>query len=166
MVSAIPEGMNTVTPYLVLPDCVAAMEFYAAAFGAEQIMRMPGPGGQGTMHAEIRLGNSCVMLTDENPQWEMRSPASLGGSPVSLMIYVESVDDAFNQAVAAGCDVNFPVTDMFWGDRMGKVVDPYGYHWSIASHVEDVPEDQMLERQQQWLASMADGECGGGAPEE
>ena len=133
------------------------MEFYEKAFGATQVMRMPGPGGQGTMHAEIRLAGSCVMLTDENPAWQMKSPGTLGGSPVSLMIYVENVDEAFNKAVEAGCTATFPVDDMFWGDRMGKVQDPYGYQWSLATHVEDVPEEEMGTRQAAWMAQMAAG---------
>lgn len=160
--SPVPEGTNTVTAYLVVPDAVPAMDFYEKAFGTQQTMRMPGPGGQGTMHAEIKLGNSTIMLTDENPAWDMKSPSTLGGSPVSLMIYVENVDDVFARAVAAGCEVKFPVTDMFWGDRMGKLQDPFGYQWSVATHVEDVSEEEMTTRQAAWLAEMAsagDSDC-------
>lgn len=153
-VSAVPPGMNTVTPYLVVPDSVKAMAFYARAFGATEIMRMPGPGGQGTMHAEMKLGNSTLMLSDENPQWETKSPATLGGSPMSLMIYVEDVDKVVETAVKAGCEIKWPVGDMFWGDRMGKISDPFGYHWSVATHIEDVPESEMAERQQAWMAEM------------
>ncbi len=161
-VTPIPEGMNTVTPYLVVPEAVAAIKFYEKAFGAQMVMRMPGPGGQGTMHAEIRIGNSVVMLTDENPQWDMKSPATLGGSPVSMMIYVENVDDVFQQAVEAGCTALFPIDTMFWGDRMGKLTDPFGYQWAIATHVEDVGEEEMAKRQQAWIAEMAQGgKCGG-----
>ena len=159
-VSPIPAGYHSVTPYLIVPDAVAAMEFYSQAFGAGHFMRMPGPGGQGTMHAEMKIGDSIVMLSDENPQWEMKSPGTLGGSPVSLMIYVEDVDAAFARAVAAGCEVKFPVTHMFWGDRMGKLADPYGYQWSLASHVEEVPEAEMAARQQAWLEEMAKAGCG------
>ena len=154
-VSPVPEGMHTVTPYLVLKDSAAAMEFYAKAFGAQEVMRMPGPGGQGIMHAEIRIGDSCIMLTDENPAWGMQAPESLGGSPVSLMLYVEDANAFFDTAVAAGCEAAFPVSEMFWGDRMGKVTDPYGYSWSIATHFEDVPEEEMAGRQQKWLEEMA-----------
>ena len=161
MVSSIPEGANSVTAYLVVPDAVEAMDFYAKAFGSQQVMRMPGPGGQGTMHAEIRIGNSLVMLTDENPQWEMKSAKTLGGSPVSMMIYVEDADEVFRSALEAGCEVKFPLTDMFWGDRMGKVRDPFGLDWAIATHVEDVPEEEMGARQAAWLAEMAKagGDC-------
>jgi len=153
-VSHIPEGLNSVQPYLIVPDALEAMEFYGKAFGATRCMHMPGPGGQGTMHAEMRLGNAAIMLSDENPQWEMVSPATLGGSPVSLMIYVENVDEAFDKAVAAGCEVKFPVSDMFWGDRMGKLQDPFGYQWSIATHVEDVTPEEMGKRQEAWLNEM------------
>ena len=159
-VSPIPEGMNSLIPYLVLPDTVKAMAFYNRAFGATEIMRMPGPGGHGTMHAEMKFGNSTLMLTDENPQREMKSPATLGGSPVSLMFYVEDVDKVIKKAVAAGCEIKFPASDMFWGDRMGKVSDPFGYHWSVATHIEDVPEDEMPQRQAEWLAQMQSaGDC-------
>ena len=161
-ISPIPEGMNTVTPYLVVPEAVAAIEFYAKAFGAQLVMRMAGPGGQGTMHAEVRIGNSTVMLTDENPQWDMKSPATLGGSPVSMMMYVEDVDKAFQQAVEAGCTPLFPVDNMFWGDRMGKLTDPYGYQWAVATHVEDVSEEEMATRQAAWMAEMAKGNQGAG----
>lgn len=152
--SAIPEGFHSVTAYLVVPDAVEAMEFYGKAFGATRMVHMPGPGGQGTMHAEMKIGDSHVMLTDENPQWEMNAPKTLGGSAVSFMIFLEDCDAAFEKAVAAGCEVKFPISDMFWGDRMGKLVDPYGYQWSIATHLEDVPDDQMAERQQKWLEEM------------
>ena len=157
MVSAIPDGMSSVIPYLVVPNAVEAMDFYAKAFGAESVMRMPGPGGQGTMHAEMRVHGSVVMLTDENPQWEMKSAKTLGGSPVSMMFYCESADEAFARAVEAGCEVKFPVADMFWGDRMGKVVDPFGIQWAVATHVEDVPSEEMAQRQAAWLAQMAAG---------
>lgn len=163
-ISPIPEGLNSVIPYLVVPNAVEAITFYEKALGAEQVMRMLGPGGQGTMHAEIRLGGSAVMLTDENPQWEMKSPATLGGSPVSMMIYVENVDEVFSRAVEAGCEVKFAVSDMFWGDRMGKLIDPFGYQWAIATHIEDVPGEQMAGRQEKWLAEMVQSpdKCGSG----
>lgn len=151
----VPPEMQGVIPYLVVPDAVKAMEFYEKALGAQPVMRMPGPGGQGTMHAEMKIGNGTIMLTDENPQWGMKSPATFGGSPVSLMIYVENVDAVFDQAVAAGCQAKFPVDDMFWGDRMGKLTDPFGYDWSVTTHVEDLSEEEMAKRQQEWMAQMA-----------
>ncbi|MEM7454192.1 MAG: VOC family protein [Planctomycetota bacterium] len=160
-VSPVPEGMHTVTPYLVVKDSVAAMDFYAKAFGAVQLMRMVGPDGQGTMHAEIKIGNSCIMLTDENPAWGMSAPETIGGSPVSLMLYVEDADTFLQTAVAAGCEAVFPVSEMFWGDKMGKVSDPFGYSWSIATHIEDVPEEEMAVRQQKWMEEMAAAAQGG-----
>ena len=153
-VSPIPKGYTSVTAYLVVPNSLEAMEFYAKAFGAKQMVHMPGPGGQGTMHAEMQIGNSFVMITDENPQWEMPSAKTLGGSPVNFMIYQEDCDAAFEKAVAAGCEVKFPVSDMFWGDRMGKVQDPFGVQWSVATHVEDVPEEEMGPRAQKWMEEM------------
>lgn len=154
-VSPVPEGYHSVTPYLIVPDAVEAMAFYEKALGATRVVHMPGPGGQGTMHAEIRIGDSFVMLSDENPQWEMPSPGTLGGSPVNFMIYLEDCDAAIEKAVAAGCEIKFPASDMFWGDRMGKVQDPFGYQWSFATHKEDVPEEEMASRQQKWLEEMA-----------
>ena len=160
-VSPIPAGFHSVTPYLTVPDCVEAMKYYSKALGAVEVMRMPGPGGQGTMHAEIKIGDSHVMMSDENPQWQSKSPSTLGGSPVSFMIYCEDVDAAYEKALAAGCTPVFPLSDMFWGDRMGKVLDPFGFQWSLATHVEDVPEDEMPARQQKWVEEMQnqDGAC-------
>lgn len=155
MVSPIPEGLNAVIPYVIVPDSKEAMAFYEKAFGAKQMMHMPGPGGQGTMHAEVSILGGTVMLSDENPQWEMVSAKTLGQSPVNLMFYCENVDEVFAQAVAAGCEVKFPPEDMFWGDRMAKVQDPFGYQWSMATHIEDVPEEEMPARQQKWLEEMA-----------
>lgn len=164
MVSAVPEGMDSVIPYLVVPNAQEAIDFYAKAFGAESVMHMPGPGGQGTMHAEIRMLGSVIMLCDEMPQWGMKSAQSLGGSPVSMMYYCENVDEVFGKAIEAGCEVIQPPSDMFWGDRMTKVSDPYGLHWSIATHTEDVPPEEMPARQQKWMEEMAaaGGECEGG----
>ncbi len=153
-VSPVPQGKHALQPYLVVPNAAEAMAFYEKAFGATQCVHMPGPGGQGTMHAEMQLGDSVFMLTDENPEWEQKSPQTLGGSPVSLMLYVENSDELFGQATAAGCNVIFPVSDMFWGDRMGKVADPFGYQWMIATHVEDVPPEEMGKRQAAWFAEM------------
>lgn len=157
MVSPIPEGMNSVIPYLIVPNSEEALEFYSRALGAETVMRMPGPGGQGTMHAEMRVAGSIVMLTDENPQWDLKSSKTLGGSPVSLMVYVDDVDATVEKAISAGCEPVFPVSNMFWGDRMGKLVDPYGFQWAVATHVEDVPPEEMPARQAAWLAEMAAG---------
>ena len=153
-VSPIPEGMHTLQPYLVVPNAIEAMAFYEQALGAKQCVHMPGPGGQGTMYAEMSIGDSTFMITDENPEWDQKSPGTIGGSPVSFMLYVENSDAAFEQATAAGCQVIFPVSDMFWGDRMGKFVDPYGYQWMVATHVEEVPPEEMGKRQEAWFAEM------------
>ena len=154
-VKAVPDGFNTVSAYLVVRNAVEALEFYNKAFGAETIARMAGPDGKSTMHAEMRIGNSSVMLAEENPQWGSKSPATLGGTPVSLHIYCENVDALFNRAVAAGCTVTYPVMDAFWGDRYGKVTDPFGHIWGIATHKEDVSVEECGKRAAAWFASAA-----------
>lgn len=156
-VKPIPEGFNSVSVYLIVPNSVEALEFYQKALGAETLARMPGPDGKSTMHAEMRIGNSTVMLSDENPQWDMKSPKTLGGSPCSLHLYVNDTDAFFNRAVEAGCEVKMPPMDAFWGDRYAKVADPYGHQWGIATHIEDVSEEEMAKRAQEWFASMAEG---------
>ena len=157
-VKPIPDGFNTVSAYLIVKNSVEALEFYQKALGAEAGIRMPTPDGQGTMHAEMRIGNSTVLLTDENPQWEMKSPETLGGSAQSLHIYVDDADKLFNRAVEAGCTVRAPLMDAFWGDRFGKVTDPFGHEWGIATHKEDVPAEEMGKRAAEWFASMG-GDC-------
>jgi len=144
---AIPEGYHSVTPYLVLRQASDAIEFYKKAFGAAEIFRMPGPGGA-IAHAEIRIGDSQIMMCEENPAMGAQSPQTLGGSPANLFLYVEDVDAAYKRAVDAGATATMPPKDMFWGDRYGKLVDPYGHEWSIATHVEDVTPEQMAERAQ------------------
>jgi PhnB protein len=140
-VKPIPDGYHTLTPYLILEDASAAIEFYKAAFGATEKARHAGEGGR-IMHAEIQVGDSPIMLADEAPQMNARSPNAYGGSPVSLLLYVEDVDTSFTRAVEAGAKVLRPVADQPYGDRMGGVEDPFGYSWWLASHVEDVlPED-------------------------
>ena len=156
MVSPIPEGYGTVTSYLIVPNSEEAIAFYQKAFGAKQIEHMPMPGG-GTLHAEIQIGNSRVMLSDENPDWQMPSAKTLGGSPVSMMIYCDDCDADFQRAVDAGCEVKAPVGDMFWGDRMGKVEDPFGFQWAIATHKEDLTPEQLDERRVAWVAEMMKG---------
>jgi PhnB protein len=153
---AVPDGFNTVSVYLVVKNAVEALEFYQKAFGAEPGAQMTGPDGKSTMHAEMRIGNSTVMLTDENPQWQMKSPETLGGSPASLHVYVDDVDKMFNRAVEAGCTAIAPVMDAFWGDRYGKLVDPFGHQWGIATHKEDVSPEDMGKRAAEFFASMGD----------
>jgi PhnB protein len=156
----IPDGFNTVSTYLIVKNASKALEFYSKAFGAEPGVRMAGPDGESTMHAEMRMGNSTVMLTEENPQWGSQSPETLGGSPSSLHVYVEDADALFKRAIEAGCEVRFPIADTFWGDRYGKLKDPFGHEWGIATHQEDVGPEEMAKRAEEFFASMAaGGEC-------
>ncbi|MCB9880514.1 MAG: VOC family protein [Planctomycetes bacterium] len=157
-VRPVPEGFNTVNCYLIVPSAREAMDFYAKAFGAEPTVCMDAPGGA-VMHAELRLGNSTFMLTDANPQWNKKSPSDLGGSPIAMHVYVEDADAIFSRAVEAGCKPIFPLADQFWGDRFGQVEDPYGHTWGIATHIEDVPPDEMSKRAAAFFASMG-GDCG------
>ncbi|MES2149763.1 MAG: VOC family protein [Pseudomonadota bacterium] len=142
-VKAIPEGMHTVTPHLVCAGASDAIAFYTRAFGAVEQSRMPGPSG-GLMHAMIRIGDSSIMMVDENPAWGIQGPKSLGGTPVTIHLYVEDADAMFAQAVAAGATAKMPPTDMFWGDRYAMVVDPFGHSWSIATHKQDLTTEQMI----------------------
>jgi PhnB protein len=144
-VKPIPEGYHTATPYLIVTGAAKAIEFYKSAFGADEIMRMPQPDGR-IGHAEIKIGDSTIMLADEFPEMGARSPQSLGGSPVSILLYVEDVDTVFAQAVAAGAKVQRPLADQFYGDRTGGVTDPFGHVWYIATHKEDVSEEEMKKR--------------------
>ena len=144
-VKPIPEGFHSVTPYLIVKDPAAALEFYQQAFGAVERMRMPDQQG-GIMHAEFQVGDSRVMMAGEYPDRKALSPQSLGGTPVSLCLYVENVDETFQQAVAAGATVRYPVQDQFYGDRSGTIEDPFGHTWSIATHKEDLTLEQVKER--------------------
>jgi PhnB protein len=140
-----PEGYHTATPYLIVKDAARAIEFYKKAFGAMELMRMANPSGK-IGHAEIKIGDSPIMLADEVPEMGHRSPESLGGSPVSILLYVQDVDTVFNQAVAAGAKVQRPVADQFYGDRTGGVTDPFGHVWYVATHMEDVSPEEMRKR--------------------
>ena len=152
-VKPIPEGYHTITPYLVVDDAAKAIDFYKQAFGAKEIMRMDGPPGK-IGHAELQIGDSRIMLGDEMPGMS-RSAKSLGGSPVGIFLYVENVDAVFNQAVSAGGKATAPPTEMFWGDRYGKLDDPFGHSWSVATHVEDVAPQEMAKRAKEAMAKMA-----------
>jgi PhnB protein len=145
----IPEGYNSITPYLIVKGASAAIDFYKQAFGATETMRMPMPDGR-LGHAELRIGDSAVMLADEFPEAEAISPKTLGGTTVGLMIYVEDADSMFNKAVSLGAKVKKPMADQFYGDRNGTVEDPWGHKWTIATHVEDVT----LEETQRRMAAM------------
>lgn len=144
-VKAIPDGYYSLTPYVYVKGAAEAIEFYKTAFGATETVRMPGPGGE-IMHAEVKIGNSILMLADENPDQHALSPQTRGGSTGSVMFYTEDVDAVFNRAVAAGAMAAVPPTDMFWGDRMGHLVDPFGHQWAIATHTEDVSEEEIIKR--------------------
>lgn len=144
-VKPIPDGYHTVTPHLAIRGAAQAIAFYAKAFGAEESYRLPAPDGT-VAHAEIRIGDSVVMLGEESPAMGATAPPTLGGSAVSLLLYVADVDAACTRATTAGCTVEFPPTDMFWGDRYAKLRDPFGHKWAIATHKEDVAPDEMVRR--------------------
>ncbi|MFI6446913.1 VOC family protein [Kitasatospora sp. NPDC050543] len=144
-VKPVPDEYPTVTPYLSVSDAAAAIEFYTAVLGAVERVRMGAPGGR-IGHAEITIGSSLVMLADEFPEMGARSPKALGGTPVTLHVYVEDVDAVHARALAAGATELEPVADRFYGDRSGQFADPFGHRWSIASHVEDVPPEEMRRR--------------------
>jgi PhnB protein len=155
-VKSVPEGYHTLTPYLTQRHGAQAIDFYRRAFGAEVRQRMEWPDGR-LMHAEIQIGDSIVMMGDEMPEMGVKSPESLGGSASGLLIYCDDVDAAFDRAVEAGARVEMPLEDMFWGDRYGTLIDPFGHRWSMATHVRDVSEEEMVKAQAAWLAEQAGG---------
>lgn len=159
-VNAIPQGYHSVTPYLVVDDAGRAIEYYKQVFKAKETVRMAGPGGK-IGHAELKIGDSMIMLSDEMPGSGNRSPKSLGGSPVSIFLYVEDVDSTFNEAVKAGAKGDSPPQDMFWGDRFGHLTDPFGHLWAIATHIEDVTPEEMKKRSEAFMAQMAQGAAQG-----
>ena len=151
---AVPDGYHTATPYLSVKNAGEAIDFYKRAFGAEEIVRMPGPDGKSVMHAEIKIGNSMLMIADEFPQAEVKSPKTLGGTSVNIFLYVQDADATFQKAVNAGAKVTMPPTDMFWGDRYGKIVDPYGHSWGIATHKLDMTPEEIEKGQKEFMAKM------------
>jgi len=148
MPKPIPDGYNSVTPYLIVDDAERAIQFYAQAFGAEEKFRLPM--GEKIGHAEIKIGDSFVMLADEFPDMGHLGPNKRGGPTSSIVLYVEDVDSSFEQALNAGAKEQRPVQDQFWGDRMGTLTDPFGHQWSLATHVEDVSEEEMQARMEQF----------------
>jgi PhnB protein len=143
----IPKGFRTVTPHLVCEGAADAIKFYKKAFGAEEVMRLPGPDGK-IMHACVQIGDSAVMLVDEMPKWNVLGPKSLKGSPVTIHLFVEDVDAFVRRAVKAGAKVTMEVADMFWGDRYGQLEDPFGHRWSVATHVRDLTPAEIKEAMQ------------------
>ncbi len=154
-VKPIPDGYHTLTPFLTVRDAERAIEFYKNAFGAESRGLMKGPDGK-VMHAEIKIGDSVVMLSDEFPDFGSVSPQGLGGSPMGLHIYVDDVDNSFDRAVKAGAQVEMPVMDQFWGDRYGRLKDPFGHKWSIATHKKDLSMDEMKKGMDEAMAKFAE----------
>ena len=145
MTKPIPDGYHAITPYLIVSGGAKALEFYGRAFGAIERERMQDPSGK-IRHAEIRIGDSCVMLADEHPEIGALGPATIGGSPVSIHLYVEDVDAVVSRAVAAGAKLTRPVADQFYGDRVGGITDPFGHRWFIATHKEDLTSDEIHRR--------------------
>jgi uncharacterized glyoxalase superfamily protein PhnB len=154
MTKPIPDGYRTATPYLTVKGAAQAIDFYTRAFGAQEVERMTGPDGQSVMHAEVKIGDSIVMLSDEFPQMGCRSPQTLGGTTASVFLYVPDVDTAFQRAVDAGATAIMPPADMFWGDRFGKLVDPFGHQWAMATHKEDLSPEEIRKRGAAAMASM------------
>jgi PhnB protein len=145
-VKPIPDGYHSVTPYLMVNGAIRALEFYAGAFGAREVLRLMQPDGR-VGHAEIAIGDSRIMLADEFPELGARGPQSIGGTPVTIHLYVEDVDATVARALAAGATLTRPVADQFYGDRLGVITDPFGHIWSVATHREDVSEEEMIRRQ-------------------
>jgi PhnB protein len=156
-INPIPEGHHTLTPHLVVKGASEAIEFYKRAFGAEELARMPGPDGKSIMHAALKIGDSRLFLVDEFPEMGCVGPQALGGSPVTIHIFVEDVDAIFNQAVSAGAEVRMPLMDAFWGDRYGQLIDPFGHKWSLATHKEDLTPEEISKRAEAAFS----GECKG-----
>ena len=150
-VKPIPEGYHSITPGLVCRDAARAIDFYKKVFGAVEIMRMPGPGGM-IMHAELKIGDSVIFVNDEFPEMGAVAPDSSGNRYCSLLLYVEDADKTFNRAVETGARVKMPLADQFWGDRYGRIIDPFGHDWGIATHKEDVAPEEMQRRSAAYTA--------------
>jgi len=145
-VKPIPDGFHSVTPHITVKGAADAIEFYKKAFGAQEMSRMPGPDGQTLMHAMICIGDSFIMLNDEFPDWNCHGPSTIGGTAVTINLYVEDTDAVFKQAVNAGATPKMEPEDMFWGDRYAELTDPFGHEWAIATHVEDLTPEEIQKR--------------------
>src|SRR5271168_824937 len=154
MPKPIPPGAHTLTPTITVHNAVEAIEFYKKAFGAKEEERYLGPDGK-VMHAKLKIGDSALMLSDENPNWQVKSPKTLGGTASGIYMYVEKVDEVFERAVKGGASVMMPLMDQFWGDRMAVILDPFGHKWSIATHVEDLTHEEIKLRGEQFMKQMA-----------
>ena len=153
-VKAIPDGYHAITPYLALRDAARAIEFYKKAFGATELMRIAAPNGR-VGHAEIKIGDSIIMLADEHPEMGARAPQTVGGTPVGLMLYVDNVDAVADRAQTAGAKLTHPVEDKFYGDRSGTLTDPFGHIWHVSTHKEDVPPDELRRRAEAFMQQSA-----------
>lgn len=154
----IPDGFHAVTPHLVVREAAKAIEFYKKAFGAEEIAKIPGPDGKSVMHAELKFGDSIVMLGNESPQMQRWvSPQQLKGTTIALHLYVKDVDQAMQRAVGAGATVSMPAMDAFWGDRYGRVTDPFGHEWSLATHKQDLTHDEITKGAHAFFANIGEG---------
>ena len=154
-VKSVPNGYHTVTPYIIIKNAADAIEFYKKAFNAKEGHRMLGPDNKTIMHAEITIGNSAIMISEEYKEMNCVSPVSIGGNSVWFYVYVEDVDTTFNQAVSAGATIVEPVKDQFWGDRMGSLKDQFGYQWSIATHKKDLSMDEIKKAGEEFFAEMS-----------
>jgi uncharacterized glyoxalase superfamily protein PhnB len=154
MTKPIPDEYHSVTTTLTVRGATNAIEFYKRVFGAQELMRFPGPDGKTIMHAEIKIGDSRIMLTDEFPQMKCLSPQSVGGATSGIFLYVENSDDVFKKAVAAGAKVLMPIMDAFWGDRCGSIEDPFGHKWTISTHKKDMTHEEMKKAGEEFMKSM------------
>lgn len=154
MTKPIPDGYHAITPTLTVRGAAKAIEFYKKAFGANEIFRFPGPDGKSILHAELQIGDSRMMLTDESPQMNNLSPQSVGGASSGIFLYVKNADDVFNSAVSAGAKVTMPIGDQFWGDRCGGIEDPFGHRWMISMHIRDMSPDEMAKASAEAMKKM------------
>lgn len=155
-VKPIPDGYTTITPYITVKDGNEAMAFYTKAFGAVELFRMPGPDGKSIMHAEMQIGNAIFMLNEEWPmEGGPKAPSSVNATTATVHLYVPDVDASFKRAVDAGANPVMPPMDAFWGDRFGKVADPFGHHWSIATHIQDLTPAEIAKGAEEWCKSAA-----------
>lgn len=158
-VNPIPEGFHTISIHMTVKNATEAIDFYKKAFGAEEICRMPGPDGNSIMHAELKIGDSIIMLNDEFPGHGISAPQTLNGTSFSIHLYVDDANALFDRAIQAGAKEVMPVGDQFWGDRYGMLKDPYGHCWAIATHTEDLSPEEINQRAKEFFSKMGEGGC-------